>query len=134
MRGALESSLLVALCLFLGGCITADSSTAEHSLEAAQPSLGHMIEQPQFFSEPGFELPVYQQESHELLETAEQTLVKPRPIFECGLVGFDSLAWKFHSGMRLSLKSATLSWVPIEGQVNTEMLHLVLHPPFDPSR
>ncbi len=48
MRGALESSLLVALCLFLGGCITADSSTAEHSLEAAQPSLGHMIEQPQF--------------------------------------------------------------------------------------
>ena len=76
MRGALESSLLVALCLFLGGCITADSSTAEHSLEAAQPSLGHMIEQPQFFSEPGFELPVYQQGSQSFLNGRTNT-VKP---------------------------------------------------------
>ena len=134
MRCAGKASLLVTLCLFLGGCTTTDSLSTNYSIERNQPAPGHWIEQPRLLSEPSFEIVFDQQESRELFQTTEQTLLEPWPVFECGWVGFDSLAWKFRTGMRLSLTGATLSWVPIEGQVNTEVLYLVLHPPFDPLR
>ena len=76
---------------FLGGCTTTDSLSTNYSIERNQPAPGHWIQQPRLLSELR-EIVFDQQESRELFQTTEQTLLEPGRFLNA--VGWVLIRWR----------------------------------------